>query len=174
MNASAVLISGFGAPARTATPTSTCARSTFVPAMILPFFIRLPKPSLDMITTSAGTPRRSCAPIVSGPFPCDAPDPVVTLMPVERSNSGRTEWYGGEKPPEMMTLTCATANAGHASANASDTTPVGASDRRVFFMSNHSFDRKENTTRSSDSVTQLHLEISACPLWVVSGPFVQF
>ena len=30
-------------------------------------------PSLDRITMSAGIPRRSCAPIVLGPSPCDAP-----------------------------------------------------------------------------------------------------
>ena len=34
MKASTVLTSGFGAPARTATPTGTCARSTSVPATI--------------------------------------------------------------------------------------------------------------------------------------------
>jgi hypothetical protein len=28
--------------------------------------------------------------MVSGPFPWEAPDKVVTVMPVERSNSGRT------------------------------------------------------------------------------------
>src|SRR5262249_39222698 len=38
-------------------------------------------PSLERITTSAPTPRPSCAAIVCGPDPCDAPDPVLTFMP---------------------------------------------------------------------------------------------
>ncbi len=80
-----------GAPARTATPRGVCAKLTSVPATILPSAIRSLRPSLDIITMSAGTPRRSCAPMVSGPLPCDAPEPVVTAMPVVRSNSGKAD-----------------------------------------------------------------------------------
>jgi hypothetical protein len=87
---STVLTSGFGVPARTATPTDTLARSMSVPARIRRAAIRSARPSLDRITTSVGTPRASCAPIVCGPVPCDAPDLVVTSMPVARLNSGRS------------------------------------------------------------------------------------
>ena len=43
-----------------------------------------------MMTTSAGAPRRSCAAIVEGPSPCDAPAAVVTVMSVAFSNVGST------------------------------------------------------------------------------------
>jgi Protein of unknown function (DUF3141) len=46
------------------------------------------RPSRDRITTSAATPFVSWAPIVCDPVPCDAPDPVVTLVPLVRWNSG--------------------------------------------------------------------------------------
>src|SRR3984893_10590932 len=108
LKASTVLTSGFGVPARTATPTPTRARSTSVPATILLAAISSSRPSLDRITTSHGTPRASCAAIVCGPVPCDAPDPVTTLMPLVRSNSGSNSSYAPLNPPEIRTFTCAT------------------------------------------------------------------
>jgi hypothetical protein len=48
--------------------------------------------SLDRITTSAGTLRASCAAIACGPVPYDAPDPVVTLMPLACSKPGNSCW----------------------------------------------------------------------------------
>jgi hypothetical protein len=90
LNASTVLTSGLAAPARTATPSGTCAKSTSVPAAIRFAAISSLRPSLDRMTMSAATPRASWAPIVCGPVPWDAPDPVVTLVPLLRSNSGNS------------------------------------------------------------------------------------
>ncbi len=58
-------------------------------------------------------PLASCAPMVCGPVPCDEPEPVVTLMPVVRSNSGNSFSYGPEKPPDISTFNCADAASGH-------------------------------------------------------------
>jgi hypothetical protein len=80
--------SGFGAPARTATPIGVRARSTSVPAAMRRAAISSVRPSLERITTSAGTPRASWAAMVCGPFPCDEPEPVATRMRVMRSNCG--------------------------------------------------------------------------------------
>lgn len=52
--------------------------------------------------------------MVSGPFPWEAPDRVMTVMPVERSNSGRTSCKAVENPPEMITLSWACAGLGDA------------------------------------------------------------
>ena len=49
-----------------------------------------------------------------GPFPCDAPRAVVTVMPLLSWNSGRSSWYAAEKPPDISTLTCATDMVGKA------------------------------------------------------------
>src|SRR5262245_12321443 len=106
LKASTVLTSGFGVPARTATPRGTRARSTSVPATIFFAAISSLRPSRERITTLAGTPRASCAAIVCGPVPCDAPDPVVTLMPVVRSNSGSSCSYAPLNPPEIRTFNC--------------------------------------------------------------------
>src|SRR5262249_29158842 len=70
------------------------------------------RPSLERITTLAGTPRASFAAIVCGPVPCDAPDPVVTLMPVVRSNSGNSFSYAPLNPPDIRTFSCADAATG--------------------------------------------------------------
>src|SRR5262249_2431872 len=98
--------------ARTATPRGTRARSTSVPATTLFAAISSLRPSLDRITTLAGTPRVSCAAIVCGPAPCDAPDPVVTLMPLVRSNSGNSCSYAPLNPPDIKTFNCADAATG--------------------------------------------------------------
>src|SRR5262249_28024256 len=113
LKASTVLTAGFGLPERTATPRGTRARSTSVPAAILLAAISSLSPSRERITTLAGTPRPSCAAIVCGPVPCDAPDPVVTLMPLVRSNSGNSCSYALLNPPEIRTFTCAAAATGH-------------------------------------------------------------
>src|SRR5262245_24315360 len=106
LKASTVLTSGFGVPARTATPRGTRARSTSVPATIFFAAISSLRPSRERITTLAGTPRASCVAIVCGPVPCDAPDPVVTLMRVVRSNSGSSCSYAPLNPPEIRTFNC--------------------------------------------------------------------
>src|ERR1700722_4854571 len=59
LKAFTVLISGRGVPVRTPTPSGTRARSTSEPVMILPSANSWASPSLDRMTTSAGTPRRS-------------------------------------------------------------------------------------------------------------------
>src|SRR5436190_16740631 len=79
-----------------------------------PAAIKSFKPARFMMTTSAGTPRPSCAAIVFGPLPCEAPVAVVTLMPDDFSNSGSSLPNAAEKPPEMITLTCAYDAAGQA------------------------------------------------------------
>ena len=79
-------------------------------------------PSLERITTSAGTPRASCAAIVCGPVPCDEPDPVVTLMPLVRSNSGNSCSYAPVNPPDIRTFNCADAVTGQISSAARMTT----------------------------------------------------
>jgi hypothetical protein len=79
-----------GAASNVATPRGARAKSTSVPATIRFAAIISLRPSLERITTLAGTPRASCAPIVCGPAPCDEPDPVVTLVPLVRSNSGKS------------------------------------------------------------------------------------
>src|SRR5580765_940506 len=122
LKASTVLTSGFGAPARTATPMGVRARSTSVPAAILFAAISSLRPSLERMTTSVATPRASCAPMVCGPVPCDDPEPVATLIPVVRSNSGKSCSYGPEKPPEISTFNCADAASGHISSVARTTT----------------------------------------------------
>jgi hypothetical protein len=68
-------------------------RTTSIPATIRFAAISSLSPSLERIATSAGTPRASCAAIVCGPVPCDAPDPVVTLIPLVRSNCGSSCSY---------------------------------------------------------------------------------
>src|SRR6516165_4296073 len=103
--ASTVLTSGFEVPARTATPRGTRARSTSVPAIIRFAAMSSLRPSLERIATSAETPRASCAAIVCGPAPWDAPDPVVTLMPLVRSNSGTSCSYAPLNPPDIRTFT---------------------------------------------------------------------
>ena len=55
LKAATVPTSGFGAFARTAMPRGTCARFTSVPPVILLAAISSVRPSLDRITTSAGT-----------------------------------------------------------------------------------------------------------------------
>ena len=50
--------------------------------------------------------------MVCGPVPCDEPEPVVTLMPVVRSNSGNSFSYGPENPPDVITFNCADAASG--------------------------------------------------------------
>src|SRR4029450_1072740 len=52
LNASTVLTSGLAAPARTATPSGTCANSTSVPTAIRFAAISSLRPSLDRMTTS--------------------------------------------------------------------------------------------------------------------------
>ena len=88
LKASTVLMSGLGIPARSETPNGVRAKFISVPAAILPSATNSSSPSLDMITMSAGTPRRSWAPMALGPPPWDCPRTVVTVMPVVFSNSG--------------------------------------------------------------------------------------
>jgi len=105
--------SGFGVPVRTATPIGARARSKSVPATTRLAPINSARPTLDRITTSAGTPRASCAAIVCGPVPCDAPDPVVTSMPLACSNSGNSRLYAPVNPPDISTFNRVIAVARH-------------------------------------------------------------
>ena len=57
VSASTVLMSGFGAPARTAMPMLDRARSTRLPATTRPAFASSSMPAAAMITTSARSPR---------------------------------------------------------------------------------------------------------------------
>jgi len=103
-----------------------------------PAAISSARPSLERIVTSAGIPRPSWAAMVSGPFPWEEPERVVTVMPVERSNSGRTCRYAVENPPEMITLSCARAGIGVAmtvaSAATSTLTKLGRMRERAFII----------------------------------------
>ena len=83
-----VEISGLGLPADTASPKGACAKSISEFGTILFSAMRSIKPSRDKMTTSAVTPAASCALIVLGPEPCDAPDLVITLMPYIFSKAG--------------------------------------------------------------------------------------
>ena len=47
----------------------------------------------------------ACAAIVCGPSPGDAPDLVVTVMPLVRSNSGSSCSYAPVNPPDIRTFT---------------------------------------------------------------------
>src|SRR5215470_4333542 len=126
-----VLTSGFGAPARTATPRGVRAKSTSVPAAIRCAAISSVRPSLERMTTSVATLRASCAAMVCGPVPCDEPEPVVILMPVVRSNSGNSCSYGPENPPDIITFNCADAASGHISSVATTTIAFAALHLRV-------------------------------------------
>src|SRR5262249_35845744 len=83
----------------------------------------------------AGTPRASCAAIVCGPAPCDAPDPVVTLMPLVRSNSGNSRSYAPLNPPDIRTFSCVDDAAGQSGAVATMTNEkvsmIGSSPARL-------------------------------------------
>src|ERR1700733_11126732 len=107
LKASTLLMSGFAAPARAATPRGTLARFTSVPVAMRFVAISSLSPSRERITTSAATPRLSCAAIVCGPDPCDAPEPVVTFMPLIRWNSGNSCSYAPANPPDIRTFSCA-------------------------------------------------------------------
>src|ERR1700681_1385653 len=96
------------------------------------------RPSLERITTSTGTPRASCAPMVCGPVPCDEPEPVVTLMPVVRSNSGNSFSYGPENPPDIITFNCAAAASGPISSAAATTIAFAGFHMRMSFRHVHS------------------------------------
>src|SRR6185295_6806879 len=145
LKASTVLTSGLAAPARTATPIGVRAKSTSVPRAIRFPAISSVRPSLERMTTSVGTPRPSCAPMVCGPVPCDEPEPVVTLIPVVRSNSGKSCSYGPEKPPDISTFNCADAASGHISSVATMTT--------IALRALHLHDEKAYILRSSPSNT---------------------
>jgi hypothetical protein len=56
--------------------------------------------------------------MVCGPSPCEAPEPVVTLMPLSCSNSGSSFSYAPEKPPEINTFIWAKAPSGHTNSTA--------------------------------------------------------
>jgi hypothetical protein len=92
-NASTVLMSGLGVPARTATPSRACARSTALAGMLLPSTRSSPSPSLLIMTTSAAAPPRSCARMVSGPLPCEAKCFVETVI---------TKVHIGESSPSQI------------------------------------------------------------------------
>jgi hypothetical protein len=50
--------------------------------------------------------------MVCGPLPCDAPDRVVTLTPLVRSNSGNSFSYAPPNPPDINTFNSASATVG--------------------------------------------------------------
>src|SRR5262245_12595722 len=64
--------------------------------------------------------------MVCGPVPCDEPEPVETLMPVARSNSGNSCSYGPENPPDINTLSCADTSSGQSNNVATKTTTLTA------------------------------------------------
>ena len=87
-NASGVLMSGRGAPSRTASPIDEVARSTRESGRTRPRSASPSRPACDMTRTSKRSPRSSRAGIESGAPPVDAPYAVVRRMPVSDSNSG--------------------------------------------------------------------------------------
>ena len=72
-NASGVLMSGSGAPSRTAIPIDELARSMLVSGRTRPWAVSSFRPAWDMIRTSKRSPRSSLAGIESGAPPVDAP-----------------------------------------------------------------------------------------------------
>ena len=103
MSASTELISGLGAPARTANPIVDRARSTRLFAMTVPCLMSSSSAGAAMITTSAGSPRRSRLGIVSGELPIDPPYIVTILLPVERSNTGESSAKAAVNAPDIST-----------------------------------------------------------------------
>ena len=81
-------MSGLALPVGTAKPSGACAKSTSEFGTILFSAMSSAKPSRDNMTTSAVTPVASCALIVFGPEPCEAPDLVMTVIPVIFSKEG--------------------------------------------------------------------------------------
>src|SRR4029077_20290096 len=104
VNASSVLMSGFGAPDRTAMPMLERTRSRRLPGTTLPSAISPSSPDAARITTSIGSPRRSRLGIASGELPIDGPNAVTTLWPVARSKCGTSSRYSAVKAPEVTTL----------------------------------------------------------------------
>ena len=70
-SASTVLMSGFGAPRRTAMPMLERARSTRLAATTLPSLINSSMPARLRMMTSTGSPRRTRLAMESGPIPVD-------------------------------------------------------------------------------------------------------
>jgi hypothetical protein len=87
LNASTLLMSGFGAPARTAAPINERARSARLEATTLPSLIKLSNDSPTTITTSTGSPRAIRFGTACGVLPIDGPHVFAILWPVARSNS---------------------------------------------------------------------------------------
>lgn len=87
-SASAEPMSGRGAPARTTTPMPERARSVRLSAATVPCATSWPSASPTMMSTSTGSFRASRAGTASAVCPMDGPQPVTSLWPVARSNSG--------------------------------------------------------------------------------------
>ena len=102
MNASTVLMSGVGAPARTAIPIADRARSTRLPATTLPSLMNPSSAVSAMTRTSTGSPRCSRFWTESGPVLVVAPITMRCL--VARSNTGVSSISAAVKAPEVMTL----------------------------------------------------------------------
>ncbi len=87
MKVATVPMSGFAAPARTATPTPDDARSTRLPDLSVPEARKASMSSLAMISRSKASP--AAMRFFTSTVPVK---PVVTLCPVARSNSGSRSW----------------------------------------------------------------------------------
>ena len=105
-NASTVLISGLGAPARTAMPVTERARSTRVAVRRCPVAARSSNALPLKISRSAVSPRSSRTGMDSGPPPMEEPYSVITSIPVACANIGPRMLKAAVKPPEVITLTC--------------------------------------------------------------------
>jgi len=142
-------------------PSGVCAKLTSVPTTILRSAINSLRPSLDMITTSAATPARSCAPILLGLFPCDGPRDVVTLMPVLFSKSGKSSCKAAENPPEVRTLICANEVFGkqrHIAMKNSNRLPACP----FFVISEKSSSNRANSRRTCVFQSQLLISFDYC------------
>src|ERR1700722_2608233 len=93
--ASAVVTSGLGAPARTATPMPLLARSTPVPLAILPSLIKSAMTGCDSNTRSNGSP-----PSMERFNPADVPYWTLIVRPMLRSYSGSSFSTAARMPLE--------------------------------------------------------------------------
>src|SRR6185437_12233460 len=102
LNLATELMSGLAAPARTATPIPTRTSGTLVPAAILPCLTKESISGPGMIARSNGSPRSMR--VLRTPV---TPPLLSNVLPVVRSNSGRSEASTASVAGPEMILTSA-------------------------------------------------------------------
>ena len=100
LNASLVVMSGFGAPSRTPTPMPVRARSARLPEASAPCLIMSSMPASVRITTSTGSPLRSFCRV----WPA-VPNENVTVLPVSCRNCPARSVTIARTAPALNTFT---------------------------------------------------------------------